>query len=62
MVFKTKNVKQIKRKSNWWIYLKPLDYLVILLVCECWGNSMKKEIFANKIKQFLVNMQKNTRC
>ena len=34
---------------------------VILHACECWGDSMKKEISANKIEQFHVNAQTNTR-
>ena len=36
-------------------YLKPVDSLmkpVILYACECWGDSMKEEIFAYKIEQF----------
>ena len=27
-------------------------------MCECWGDSMKKEIFANKIEQFHMSMCK----
>ena len=30
----------------------------ILHACECWGDSMKKEIFANKIEQFHMPMHK----
>ena len=35
-------------------HLKPVDSLmkaVIPYAYECWGNSMKKEMFANKIEQ-----------
>ena len=49
MVFNTKNIKQIKEKTIG-TYLKLVDSLVkpvILYACECWGDSMKKEIFAN---------------
>ena len=42
-------------------YLKLVDSLVkpvILYACECWGDSMKKEIFGNKIEQFHMSMCK----
>ena len=42
-------------------YLKLVDSLVklvILYACECWGDSMKKEFFANKIEQFHMSMCK----
>ena len=42
-------------------YFKPVDLLVkpvIIYACECWGGSMKKEIFANKIEQFNMSMCK----
>ena len=44
------------------IYLKLVDSLVkpvILYTCECWGDSMKNEIFANKIEQFHMSMCKH---
>ena len=56
MVFNTKNVKQTIGT-----YLKLADSLVkpvILYACECWGDSMKEEIFANKIEQFDMSMCK----
>ena len=31
---------------------------VILYGCEYWGDSIKKEIFANKIEQFYMSMSK----
>ena len=40
-------------------YLKLVDSLVkqaVLYACECWGDSMKMEIFANKIEQFHMSM------
>ena len=49
LVFNTKNVKQSKEKTTG-TNLKLVDSLVkpvILYVCECRGDSMKKEIFAN---------------
>ena len=42
-------------------YLKLIDSLVkpiILYACECWGDSQKKDIFANKIEQFHMSMCK----
>ena len=42
-------------------YHKLVDSLVkpvILYACECWGDSIKKEIFANKIEQFDISMCK----
>ena len=42
-------------------YLKLVDSLVkpvILYACECWGDSIKKEIFTNKIEQFHMSMCK----
>ena len=41
--------------------LKLVDSLVkpvILYACECWGDSTKKEIFANKFEQFHMSMCK----
>ena len=40
---------------------------VILYACECWDDSIRKEIFANKIATNLqtipnFNVQTNTRC
>ena len=42
-------------------YFKLVDSLVkpvILYACEFWDDSMKKEIFANKIEQFNISMWK----
>ena len=42
-------------------YLKLVDFLVkpvILYAYECWGDSMKKEIFTNEIEQFRMSMCK----
>ena len=57
MVFNTKNVKQIKRKNNWHLYLKLVDSLVkpvILYACECWSDSQRKDIFVNRTEQFHI--------
>ena len=43
-------------------YLKLVDSLVkpvILYACECWGDSMKNEIFANKIEQSQISQCAN---
>ena len=53
MVFNTKNVKQIKRKNNWHLYLK-----LILYACECWSDSQRKDIFVNRTEQFHMSMCK----
>ena len=61
MVFNTKNVKQIKRKNNWHLYLKLVDSLVkpvILYACECWSDSQRKDIFVNRTEQFHMSMCK----
>ena len=42
-------------------YLKLVDSLVkpvILHACDCWGDSMKKEILASKFEQFLMSICK----
>ena len=42
-------------------YFKLIDSLVkpvILYACECWGDSLKKDVFANKIEQFHMSMCK----
>ena len=42
-------------------YLKLIDSLIkpiILYACESWGDSLKKEFFANKIEKFHVSMYK----
>ena len=42
-------------------YLKLIDSLVkpiILYACECWGDSLKRDYFANKIEKFHVSMYK----
>ena len=42
-------------------YLKLIDSLVkpiILYACECWGDSLKKENFSNKIENFHLSMCK----
>ena len=39
------------------VYLKLIESLVksiILYVCECWRDSIKKDYFANKIEKFYV--------
>ena len=43
------------------VYLKLIDSLVkpiILYACECWGDSLKKDCFANKIEKFYVSIYK----
>ena len=49
------------KEKTFGTYLKLVDSLVkpfILYAYECWGDSMKKEIFANKIEQFHISMCK----
>ena len=58
MVFYTKNVTKEKTID---VYLKLIDFLVkpiILYACECWGDSLKKDCFANKIEKFYVSIYK----
>ena len=63
MVFYTKSVKKEKTID---FYLKLVDSLVkpiILYACECWGDSLKKDCFTNKIEKFYENFsrtRKNT--
>ena len=41
--------------------LKLIDFLVkliILCACECWGDSLKRDFFAKKIKKFYVSIYK----
>ena len=35
---------------------------VILYACKCWDDSVKNEIFANKIEQFCMSMCKQILC
>ena len=47
MVFNAKYVKQVEKKDNCHTYLKlvhPLVKPVVIYACECWSDSMKKEI------------------
>ena len=43
------------------VFLKHIDSLVkpiILYACECWGDSLKKDRFANKIEKIYVSIYK----
>ena len=43
------------------IYLILIDSLikpVILYACDCWGDSLKKDCFTNKIEKFYVSICK----
>ena len=39
-------------------YLKLVDYLVILFVCECWSNSIKKRFLQTKLSNSLSTRKK----
>ena len=42
-------------------YLKLTNSLVkpvVLYACECWGNSLKKDYFSNKVEKFRMSMYK----
>ena len=60
MVFYTKMLHKWNEKTID-VYLNLIDSLVkpiILYVCECWGYSLKKDCFANKIENFFVSIYK----
>ena len=43
------------------VYLKLIGSLlrpIILYACECWGDSLKKDCFANKIEKLYVSIYK----
>ena len=43
------------------VYLKLIDSLVkpvISYACECWGDFLKKDCFANNIEKFYVSIYK----
>ena len=60
MVFNSENVSKIKRETTD-TYLKLFDSVVkptILKACECLGDALKDDTFANKIKKFYLRILK----
>ena len=60
MVSIQKTLSKSKEKTigTYLILVNSLVKPVILYACECWGDSMKKETFANKIERFRMSMCK----